>query len=1434
MEKIDWNKFGLNGESRQDSFEDLCMFLCCRELGVTKINSYKNQPGIETEPFEVNGKKYGFQAKFYETGYDWKQIQKSILGLKAKNSDKKGLKKQYPNNVFGKYNLNEVIIYSNEDRTLDGSSKTVYEKRIEDLAKKYGTKVTYITHKDILRKLSKPSNLDLAQLYFGIGDEFRFIQNSTNPKILTFLQSKEYMDLPFVDSYKNSVNVSEKILSEGKFFLLTGHPGSGKSIFMHKLLTVFGGLDKEGMAEDTNEFIEPEVSEMISVLINNGAIPLLINLKSCISDSLENIIRGRKYDCMINGQNLHFIYLFDGLDELDENIVDNVLFQIQELSQKVDTEKIIISCRSGNLNRLRVKTYLKNLIEYNIDELDESYLKQYFEVKMSNSKNAKLEELMGHNQSLITEIKDVLLIKLIWDTIDELYNDSTIIDLFSKKINLLLNNPEHKKNIENLNLLNCKKQAIINLNQDIAFELQNKFHFRLSQKELQDIILNKYSRLDYRSINTIIDYIADLFFDNSSPAGSSQNENIYTYQHRRYQEFFFTQRLKTEYENDPKIIRKMKILANREYFKNLFLTYLRKEYKKENNLPGLVELNLIEHYLGKYEGFGVNDDYYMDSESFIPALASQEPEIFDELLDSEYLEIIRKISIDIPELKKKFEKWAANKTEYYPKDYLETVWKYGIPNLIKNRVLFWKSGKKDISNELKLQLDETIRLYQKYEFFEDFEIEMSSILDDQLENYIYSALAIGKKPLNEVFIKFIRGNYKNISEVNYSYKESGKEKLVKSFLRICLSENRNELYELIDDFENYEFIMLLDLFRRPEYLPIFINSESIHEKIRQFLQNFKDINEKNVFILFFKKYFDITISKDEMDIAKEMLSKLKTTRGIELKMYNTPINFANMSYIFNENSFEKFQKQNRIESKYYYELGLYSALFNDFILVLTGKKEIEKIIGDYIRYINNRKELYKPYLVETISFLWANIFSCINSEKELLKLKKILIRKENNIDSFSFYAQFQRLDSKKFSKIINRNDLSQIETDLIHSNNDFYEYVTKCFTISMFFSKIDTKKSISYFEKGILEGSLRHKWHKDIIISYLLVESLRILWDNQWESNTKLEEYTEEVFKLTLRVIDITDGDETRHGPYDLLELIAEYNLDMAERFKKQLIEHIGRHNISDRAITDILLKKIKYGMPIDEIEKGMDEYILRQGYDGKPDSEYYEQKFLIYLNIANSKLYNSEEKKSAFEKAYGQVEKVISHDTNHFLSEFQYSGEKHIFKKLCEKYRKKDILKFEEFENTSFSKKEKNNISEKQFIDLVKDCSNSEQIDEIYKRLIDRKYDLVLKNTESWKILINKTYDICGNIHLLTNYLNENYYPDTIHISAVSRYLHYALSEALKNMNTREEISNYLFENSGHAGFFNIIKAYEVIGNKEMCIRLFDRYLRVCKLLVK
>ena len=197
-----------------------------------------------------------------------------------------------------------------------------------------------------------------------------------------------------------------------------------------------------------------------------------------------------------------------------------------------------------------------------------------------------------------------------------------------------MDNPEHRKSIENLNLLNSKKQAIIELNQDISFEFQKKFQFRFSQRDLQELILKKFDRLDYKSINTILNYIADLFFENSY-SDNFNTETTHIYQHRRYQEYFFTQRLKIEYEKNPQIIRVLKVLSNREYFEELFLKYLRKEYEQENNLAGLVELNLIDVYLGKHKGFGVDDDCYMDSSEFIPALVCQEINIFNELFEDE-------------------------------------------------------------------------------------------------------------------------------------------------------------------------------------------------------------------------------------------------------------------------------------------------------------------------------------------------------------------------------------------------------------------------------------------------------------------------------------------------------------------------------------------------------------------------------------------------------------------------------------------------------------------------------------------------------------------------------------------------------------------------------------------------------------------------------
>ena len=54
-----------------------------------------------------------------------------------------------------------------------------------------------------------------------------------------------------------------------------------------------------------------------------------------------------------------------------------------------------------------------------------------------------------------------------------------------------------------------------------------------------------------------------------------------------------------------------------------------------------------------------------------------------------------------------------------------------------------------------------------------------------------------------------------------------------------------------------------------------------------------------------------------------------------------------------------------------------------------------------------------------------------------------------------------------------------------------------------------------------------------------------------------------------------------------------------------------------------------------------------------------------------------------------------------------------------------------------------------------------------------------------------------------------------------------------IKRHGITEQLWDYLKNNSGYAGFINLIKAYDYIGDKEMCAKLFIRFFEFCELLV-
>ncbi len=177
--------------------------------------------------------------------------------------------------------------------------------------------------------------------------------------------------------------------------------------------------------------------------------------------------------------------MLDGLDELTEDKADSVLSYLHGLEKDDHIKKIVISCRTGNFNRLKVKTYFNHIIEYKIGELAENFVIKYFEGKAEPSKVRLLKKFNNKNPKLTQELKDILLIKLFWDTINELDENSTILDLLEKKVELLTRNPQYCKNIEGLNLLDPKEDKIIDINKDISYHFQKSFQFRFPQKEIQ-------------------------------------------------------------------------------------------------------------------------------------------------------------------------------------------------------------------------------------------------------------------------------------------------------------------------------------------------------------------------------------------------------------------------------------------------------------------------------------------------------------------------------------------------------------------------------------------------------------------------------------------------------------------------------------------------------------------------------------------------------------------------------------------------------------------------------------------------------------------------------------------------------------------------------------------------------------------------------------
>ncbi|MBH1959940.1 MAG: hypothetical protein I8H68_07495 [Flavobacteriia bacterium] len=1139
MFKINWNAFKVKNENTTKSFEELCYHLFCRSHEfLDGVRADFNQVGLETYPklSRIENINVGFQSKFLENDNNYKQIEKSIV--KAIET--------YPNE------LDRITIYLNIDIKI--SSKKA--KDIENLAAKNNIEIDWFTISQFEIALSKPSNLDLAQRFFGLGDEYGFIKDNMDIEASSLIQSSELLDLPIKsDNVIGTLTITEKVS------LLTGSPGGGKSLLVKKIF-----------------YDQAELGGSLSRFRKNKNLPMLINLKDCYDDSLENIIRHRQNDYKVHRKALSFIYIFDGLDELNESKAENVLQYIKILAGQSNTKNILISCRKGSLNKIKVSEFISQLKHYEIDNLTLEHIEKYFIIKRNKDKEKKLQSLKKSNLKLLEEINDIFMIRLLWETIESLDKSSSVIDLLQLKVMSQLKDVNHKSNIEQLDLLNPKDKQIMRLNEDLSYKFSRKYQYRFKHTELTKVVKKRFKRSCYKSLNEILNFNINAFFDVG--ANSYATSPSYIYHHRRYQEYFFARGLKKRFEKDIKILRKDRFIINSDFFDDVFLKYLESKYKEKDNIAGLILVKSIQFYQSNGDTW-----YVSDSETFIDNLVIQTQPVFEMLINDDVL----------------------NLRSYIVRDY-------------SNALKFYENGKipfaKEIANDSKMEWN-----FKEAEGNIFFKICIEQEID-------YADFFIKK------YRKFCDQQSKE--ETTMLQEISPYEHFLRAFFKVGLKHKINDLLGLINTLNTAEFVSLLNLLSENEFLPIVFSNMELRNEIINGVKNYKIkpvIN--NLSVYFFKKVLALNVTENQAKGCIAALAVIKTR--VNRFYFSKFIKSFQLCYVIVGE--EIFLQSINLDSIVCKDIIKCSELFLQYINLLREKHSFSRYLVAYRNKFVNTIEAYESSTV-VISKLWAFIFYYANTlYTDFIHLSKVL---KYDLDTILFFDQINQIDSHFLSNVFSESDIEKHEAELLEWKQDYSKFVDRCFLLSGIFSRIDSKKVIHYLQEGFSNSVVRHGWRKDIVVSEFLNDTFGEILKKRWFSKREVINLSKKLYNMNIKLYSVTDKDHTNYGVSTFLRSLSFYDTELAYEYLNDFKEKDLDWSVKNIGTTEILINDIRQNsIAYHLVREKVNSFSLMFDYKGELPRSHYFLLFSIEMEVLKSDFYDSKIKKLAFKHAFEAVEKV-------------------------------------------------------------------------------------------------------------------------------------------------------------------------------------------------
>lgn len=1100
MIDINWNMFNLKNADKRTAFENMCRHLFCRNLSISgyDLQANFNNPGLEAKPVLRNGKYYGFQCKYIEPTTSSSTLYREI---------RKSLDVAYETYIG---TLDTIYIYTNAKikpnvtkQQLEDPKNKSDRFQIQRTADKNNIEIKWITEDSLEILINDPKNNDIAVFYFSEGRELSFLDSSISIKDKTFLNSEEFISLPLKD-YKGYDDIMAG-LDKGCCSIVLGDAGSGKTLMMKKL---FSRYKDKFLGDYTKTIKEPVV------------FPIFIRLRECINGNVEDILRQRLRDYRIDKttNTFRYLYFFDGLDEVSVSFIDNILSYAQTIKSNDNTHGIIFSSRKDSFNLAFLYRYFSEIEKIEILPLSSEHIEDYFKSKNDEKKIKNFQELRIKNKSLISDLEDIFSISLLWEMVDKVDETTTKIDLCEESANYFLKN---YKKLSEINLPEPKTQHIKDLFKDIAYHMRKSNLLNINISEIHALIQGKFDRLTYNDINKIIYCFSELFFEKAD----SQNQMIFSFRHRRFQEYFLCMKVLEVFPKYPCVLRELNLLSEKDFILRLFLKYgLRESFANKDILQNLI-LRFFEAYLGSnywagYEDsyIGIRSDYGVggvnpyEQDEFINALTNQTKEniflLFDKL-------DIKKINLSNPQV------------------FSELI------------VLFHKKTGinifEDIINEF----------YYKDE-------ELAKIKFKSLYDELYFNKFIKKEDLClNTYYDSIK-NLKIIPNTDFVSVADKDSQYALSFYKFAIDYDILFLCTIIHEIEIGHLELLCYELLRNENISLIVLEKAESNNLKDSIVSRVEISDKDIFMLNTIVYYNLVTHKDycketlKIRLDKVNQNNLPTwNRNIEANQY--------IAILFKEN--ETIYTPN-------YKLGI------EIKNIALSSDPLDNILNEIV------------FAVQQYNFSNYNWFKYNNSNLigtilatypfEINDIKKTLYRLfkyDSVVSMLTIYYSILNIDTNLFKQIANESILNSIYEKSrnqlsYYDDNSNIEYM-----FASMYAYFNIDKSHQLLIKGLNNSICRPAFRKENLIKYTLPNLIKLFAINNWYTEEELEDFSLKIFDMLRIMSDTTDrGADLSFFKEVLLEIMPLSSLLNDEQIYNTKVEN--NKKIDNSKFKEINLQK--------------------------------------------------------------------------------------------------------------------------------------------------------------------------------------------------------------------------------------------------------------------